>query len=60
MRDAFDWDARFGPLGRLADALFVERQMRLLLEARGRRQREAAETDERRRWLEPQSPLGKS
>lgn len=51
MRDRFDYTAPFGPLGRLADALFLERYMRRLLEERNRVIRSAAESDEWRKYL---------
>ena len=43
MRDVFDFASPLGPLGWLADALFLDRYMRRLLETRGRVLKELAE-----------------
>jgi ligand-binding SRPBCC domain-containing protein len=51
MRDVFDYDAPFGPLGRIADALFLERHMRRFLETRAAEIKRAAESDAWRRFL---------
>jgi ligand-binding SRPBCC domain-containing protein len=51
MRDVFDWNAPLGPLGRAADALFLERHMRRFLEERARAIRAAAESDAWRRYV---------
>ncbi len=45
MRDVFDFESPLGPLGRLADALVLERYMRLLLERRNEEIRRIAESD---------------
>jgi hypothetical protein len=42
-RDVFDFDAPLGPLGKVADVLFLERYMRRFLEERMRVLREMAE-----------------
>jgi ligand-binding SRPBCC domain-containing protein len=44
MTDVFDYTAPLGPLGRLADVLFLARYMRNLLTQRGAAIREAAES----------------
>ncbi|MDP8911648.1 MAG: SRPBCC family protein [Actinomycetota bacterium] len=44
MNDRFDYEAPFGPLGRLADRLFLERAVRRLLERRAEAIKEVAET----------------
>lgn len=51
MRDVFDYDAPFGPLGRLADVLILERHMRRFLETRAHAIKAAAESDEWRRYV---------
>ncbi|MEL6179751.1 MAG: SRPBCC family protein [Myxococcota bacterium] len=47
MRDLFDYDAPLGPLGRLADWLFLERYMTRLLEERNAILKEVAGSE---RW----------
>ena len=49
MTDTFDYTSPLGILGRLADAIFLERYMRALLVERNRVVREIAESD---RWPE--------
>jgi ligand-binding SRPBCC domain-containing protein len=51
MRDVFDYDAPLGPLGRLADRLFLERYMRDFLIVRNRIIQEAAESEGWQRYL---------
>lgn len=51
MRDVFDYDAPLGLLGRIADALVLERHMRRFLEARAAEIKQAAESDAWRRYL---------
>ncbi|MEZ4309047.1 MAG: hypothetical protein R3F14_13500 [Polyangiaceae bacterium] len=55
MRDVFDYDSPLGPLGRLANMLFLERYMRRLLVERNRIVKEVAESDQWRAYL-PSSP----
>ncbi|MEZ4299102.1 MAG: SRPBCC family protein [Polyangiaceae bacterium] len=55
VRDVFDYDSPLGPLGRLADVLFLERYMRRLLVERNRIVKEVAESDQWREYL-PSSP----
>jgi ligand-binding SRPBCC domain-containing protein len=43
MRDVFDYDAPLGPIGRLADWLFLESYMRRLLEAKNQFIKQRAE-----------------
>jgi ligand-binding SRPBCC domain-containing protein len=45
MNDVFDYDAPLGPLGRIADYVFLERYMRELLVTRNRYIKQAAETE---------------
>jgi ligand-binding SRPBCC domain-containing protein len=51
MRDVFDYTSPLGALGRVADALFLERYMRRLLEIRNRELKAIAESDEWERLL---------
>jgi ligand-binding SRPBCC domain-containing protein len=51
MRDVFDYTSPLGALGRVADALFLERYMRRFLEIRNREIKAVAESDEWRRLL---------
>jgi ligand-binding SRPBCC domain-containing protein len=44
MKDVFDFDSPLGPLGRLADALVLERYMRRLLERRNAEIKRVAES----------------
>ena len=46
MRDTIDYTAPLGPIGRLADKLFLERYMRRLIERRGQALKEIAELEE--------------
>jgi hypothetical protein len=46
MRDVFDYAAPLGPLGRIAERLFLTRYMRRFLEERCRVIKEAAESGE--------------
>ncbi len=50
MRDVFDFDAPLGPLGRLANRLFLERYMRKLLEERNRVLKQLAEGGAKTDW----------
>ena len=52
MRDVFDFDAPLGPLGRIAEVLFLTRYMRRLIETRNRVLVQALESDEWRAYLE--------
>ena len=45
MKDVFDFESPLGPLGRLADALVLERYLRRLLETRNEEIRRVAESD---------------
>lgn len=49
MKDLFDYDAPFGPLGRLADILFLKKYMTRFLENRNQVIKEFAESE---RWKE--------
>lgn len=49
MKDVFEYESPFGPLGRLADFLFLKEYMTKLLEIRNRTIKEFAETE---RWKE--------
>lgn len=51
MRDVFDFDAPLGPLGWLAERIFLTGYMRRFLEARNRTIREVAESDDWKRFL---------
>jgi len=51
MTDVFDYASPLGPLGHVADALFVERHMRRFLDERARAIRAACESDAWRRFL---------
>ena len=51
MIDRFGYTAPWGPLGKLADILFLERYMRRFLEERSRCIKEAAESDDWQRYL---------
>jgi ligand-binding SRPBCC domain-containing protein len=51
MRDRFDYDAPFGPLGALAEQLFLTRYMRRFLEERARVVKRVAESEEWKRYL---------
>lgn len=51
MRDRFDFTSPLGPLGRLADVLFLESYMRAFLIERNRVLREVAESDGWREFL---------
>ncbi len=51
MRDVFDYESPLGILGRIADALFLERHMRSFLTTRNRVLKAAAESDDWRRYL---------
>jgi len=45
MRDVFDFESPLGPLGRIADALVLERYLRRLLERRNEEIKRIAESD---------------
>lgn len=51
MTDRFDYTSPLGVLGRMADALFLRRYMERLLEVRNHVIKDAAESDEWRRYL---------
>jgi ligand-binding SRPBCC domain-containing protein len=51
MRDVFDFQSPLGFLGRIADCLFLQRYMRRLLVTRNAAIKNAAETDQWRRYL---------
>ena len=51
MRDVFDFRAPLGPLGRVAERLFLTRYMRRFLAGRARALKEVAESDAWRRYL---------
>ncbi len=55
MRDVFDFDAPLGVLGRIAEATFLTRYMRRLLEERNAAVQRIAESEEWRAYL-PSSP----
>jgi ligand-binding SRPBCC domain-containing protein len=54
MRDVFDYTSPYGALGKIADALFLERYMTNLLEERNRRIKQVAESEEWRKFIETQ------
>ena len=56
MRDAFDFRAPLGPLGHLADVLFLRAHMQRFLEARAEILRALAEGSEWQRYLPDASP----
>ncbi len=51
MKDAFDYDSSFGILGKIADALFLEKYMRQMLTERSRLIKKIAESDDWRKFL---------
>jgi ligand-binding SRPBCC domain-containing protein len=51
MRDVFDYESPLGPLGRIADLLFLERHMRSFLIERNRVLKGVAESEAWRRYL---------
>ena len=51
MTDVFDYTSPLGPLGRLADAIFLARYMRALLDERNRVIKEVAESERWRAFL---------
>lgn len=51
MRDRFDFTSPLGPLGRVADALFLTRYMRAFLSERNRVMREVAESEQWRNFI---------
>jgi ligand-binding SRPBCC domain-containing protein len=51
VREVFDFDAPLGPLGQVADALFLARYMRRFLETRLAVVKEVAESDRWERYL---------
>jgi ligand-binding SRPBCC domain-containing protein len=53
MIDVFDYNAPLGPLGRLAEALFLDRYMRRLLAVRGAGVKQAAESGDWQRYVQP-------
>jgi ligand-binding SRPBCC domain-containing protein len=57
MKDIFDYVAPLGPIGRLADWLFLEKYMRGLLEARNDVIRRLAESSAYEPWSAPAAPV---
>ena len=53
MRDVFDYHAPGGPIGRLAERLFLTRYMRRFLDERNRVVKQVAESDGWRAYLPP-------
>jgi len=53
-RDVFDFDSPLGPLGRLANRVFLDRYMRHFLSVRIRLLKELAEGDDYERFLPPE------
>ena len=53
MRDVFDYAAPLGPLGRIAERLFLTAYLRRFLEARNRELKAVPESDEWRRFVAP-------
>ena len=51
MIDVFDYNAPLGPLGRLAEALFLDRYMRRLLVGRGAGVKAVAESGDWQRYV---------
>lgn len=51
MRDVFDYDSPFGLVGRIADALFLEKYMREMLTERSRLIKQTAENDDWRKFI---------
>jgi len=51
MKDAFDYDSPLGVLGKIADALFLEKYMRKMLAERNRIIKTVAESDDWRKFL---------
>lgn len=51
MRDTFDWASPLGPLGWLADALFLKRYLRKLIGERNGEIKRVAESEEWRKYL---------
>ncbi len=51
IKDVFDYDSPLGILGKIADALFVEKHLREMLEERNQIIKEAAESDDWRKFL---------
>ncbi len=59
VRDVFDFTSPLGPLGRLADAIFLDRYMRSFIEERARVLKELAEGPDWSRFLETETSLSK-
>jgi ligand-binding SRPBCC domain-containing protein len=55
MRDVFDYSAPLGPLGRVAEWLFLHSYMRRFLEARNRELKAVAESNAWARYLGPRT-----
>ncbi len=55
MTDVFDFTSPFGPLGHVANWLFVTRHMRKLLVARNQRIKSIAESGDVKRFIDPTS-----
>ena len=51
MKDAFDYNSPLGILGKIADALFLEKYMRLMLTERNRLIKKIAESEDWRKFL---------
>ncbi len=56
MRDVFDFDAPLGPLGKLANVLFLRRYVEKLLTTRNAHLKAAVESDQWRAFLPAPSP----
>ena len=51
MKDVFDYDSPLGILGKIADALFLEKYMREILTERNQTIKKIAESDDWRKFL---------
>jgi len=58
MRDAFDFDAPLGIVGRIAEGLFLTGYMRRLLAERNRIVKRVAESDDWQTYLASDAPVG--
>ncbi len=55
MKDVFDYDLPLGILGKIADALFLEKYMREMLAGRNRLIKKIAESDDWRKFLKAEA-----
>jgi len=55
MKDAFDYDSPFGILGKIVDALFLEKYMREMLTERNRLIKKIAESDDWQKFLKAEA-----